>query len=166
MPDIPKSDETILRHLFKKFNNSWTLFQKHSKLQKRYSVQNLKTLKAKVDKAESLFRNPEKQKKVVLQYKELKKENFAFKNRDDELRMLQDMLNDPELDKYTLRIFINERYPTNESKPDSSPAEKQPSAPQTESLGPPENDQPKQQTTPNQPQESKTPSFPSLQLAG
>jgi len=36
--DISQNDEKILRHLFKKFTNSWSLFQKHSKLQGKYSV--------------------------------------------------------------------------------------------------------------------------------
>jgi hypothetical protein len=57
LKDIPQNDEKILRHLFKKFTNSWSLFQKHSKLQGKYSVQNLKTLKSKVEKVESLYSN-------------------------------------------------------------------------------------------------------------
>ena len=36
--DIPFSDEKIVRNLFKKFTNSWSLFQKHSKLKGKYSV--------------------------------------------------------------------------------------------------------------------------------
>lgn len=57
LPDVPEEDETVLRHLFRKFSNSWSLFQKHSKLEGKYSVQNLKTLKQKVDKTEALFRS-------------------------------------------------------------------------------------------------------------
>lgn len=45
LPDISEDDENVLRHLFRKFSNSWSLFQKHSKLEGKYSVQNLKTLK-------------------------------------------------------------------------------------------------------------------------
>jgi hypothetical protein len=116
LPDIPQEDETILRRLFKKFSNSWSLFQKHSRLERQYSVQNLKTLKAKVERVEALFRDQEKQKSVLRGYKELKKENFVFKNREEELRRLVAILDDQDLDKYTLRIFLSERYPAEEKK--------------------------------------------------
>ena len=75
--DISQNDEKILRHLFKKFTNSWSLFQKHSKLQGKYSVQNLKTLKSKVEKVESLYTNHPMQKMIYKKYKAFKAEKAA-----------------------------------------------------------------------------------------
>jgi hypothetical protein len=63
-PEIPYDDETLLRKMFSKIKPSWSMFQKHSKLQNQYTVQNLKTMKTKVDKLEKVWKDIELHKKI------------------------------------------------------------------------------------------------------
>lgn len=89
--DIPFSDEKIVRNLFKKFTNSWSLFQKHSKLKGKYSVQNLKTFKMKVEKIEALYTNSSKQKVLYKKFKAFKAQNHnKFKTKDEQVKTFID----------------------------------------------------------------------------
>lgn len=52
------------------------------------------------------------QKQIHKKYKAFKKMKFSFKNREEELRSLYDFIGDPEVDRYALKFYINEKYPT------------------------------------------------------
>ena len=114
--DIPESDEQILRNLFKKFTNSWSQFQKHPKLSKKYSVQNLKTLKLKVSKMEALYADRSKQKMLYKKFKAFTSEKSGL-TRDEELKGFMDEIGDEELDRYTVRFYINSKFPVEKKVP-------------------------------------------------
>ena len=118
--DINKQDEVILRQLFRNFKPSWTLFQKHSKLKDKYSVQRLKTIKLKLDKVEALWSNHALQKAIHSKYKEFRKtEGSQYTTRDEELKAFQNLIQSEfeAVDKFTLKVYMNSRYPGTDWKP-------------------------------------------------
>lgn len=117
--DINKEDEIILRQLFRNFKPSWTLFQKHSKLKDKYSVQRLKTIKLKLDKVEALWSNHALQKAIHSKYKEFRKtEGGQYTTRDEELKGFQNLTQNEfeAVDKFTLKVYMNSRYPATDWK--------------------------------------------------
>lgn len=116
---VPRSDEMVLRKLFKKFENQWSRFQKHSKLQQNYTIGRLKSIKQKVDCAEALWNDKELQKKIHKKYKafcaKYEDKQGVFESRDDEIKKFA--LNFKELEKNALKLYMSHRYPVDESSP-------------------------------------------------
>ncbi len=65
-----------------------------------------------MEKVEALFRNPTMQKHIHKMYKAFRKMKFSFNNREEELRSLYDFIGDPDVDRYALKFYINEKHPT------------------------------------------------------
>ena len=75
-----------------------------SRLQGKYSVQNLKTLKAKVEAVESLYRDHDLQRKIHKTYKSLRKHSDMTTQAD--LKRLFEKISEPSLNKYALKFYI------------------------------------------------------------
>lgn len=114
---VPRSDEMVLRKLFKKFENQWSRFQKHSKLQQNYTIGRLKSIKQKIDSAEALWNDKELQKKIHKKYKvfcaKYEDKQGVFESRDEEIRKFA--LNFKELEKNAFKLYMIHRYPVDES---------------------------------------------------
>ena len=115
---VPSSDEFVLRSLFKKFENQWSRFQKHSKLSQAYSTGRLKLLKAKIESAEALWSNKELHKKIHKKYKafcdKYEKQPGKFESRDEEMKKFAQNFKD--LDKNALKLYMKNRYPVDEGR--------------------------------------------------
>lgn len=109
----------VLRKLFKKFENQWSRFQKHSKLQQNYTIGRLKSIKQKIDCAEALWHDKELQKKIHKKYKvfcaKYEDKQGVFESRDEEIKKFA--LNFKELDKNAFKLYMSHRYPVDESSP-------------------------------------------------
>lgn len=116
---VPKNDEMVLRNLFKKFENAWCRFQKHSKLQQTYTIGKLKSYKQKVDSAEALWSDKELQKKIHKKYKafyaKYEDKQGKFESREDEIKKFA--VHFKELDKNALKIYMSHRYPVDPANP-------------------------------------------------